>query len=263
MSVSFGDSIRRGREAVGLSQARVAQLIGRSPSTIRSWELGRTHPGDSSAVTAIAAVLGLDEDDLLGRAGFEAAPIERPRLDTELRSLRQLEVPVLVNEFASDALRLPGGPRHLGGEPAPAAQMDSLADVDGQAPREIWASRLKAASLQVEGWGQEVEKWIRGFRSRPPKPKQPKPVRNPRTTSSPPELARPGRSQQTSTAAYPATLAKSYLENEEERDFYRRRAAATTVVVALLFVIFWWALRNTGGAIGDFVGGIVDQLDFS
>ncbi|MGQ0848075.1 MAG: helix-turn-helix transcriptional regulator [Actinomycetota bacterium] len=88
MSASFGDWIRRGREEAGLSQARVAQLIGRSPATIRSWEQGRSKPSDAGAVAALAAVLGVEESTMLGKAGFEARPARiRTTVSQELSSL--------------------------------------------------------------------------------------------------------------------------------------------------------------------------------
>jgi transcriptional regulator with XRE-family HTH domain len=70
MSATFGDLVRRGREQAGLSQARLAELVGKSASTIRAWEQGRTRPGDAQVVSAVAAVLGVDEEDMLGKAGF-------------------------------------------------------------------------------------------------------------------------------------------------------------------------------------------------
>lgn len=45
-----------------MSVARFAELVGRSPSTIRGWERGRSRPGDPGTVGAVAAVLGVDED---------------------------------------------------------------------------------------------------------------------------------------------------------------------------------------------------------
>ncbi len=73
----------------GLSQAKVAELIGKSPSTVRSWELGRTSPSEPGVVSALAAVLGIDESMLLGRAGFDE-PVSTPRLslEQELEGLR-------------------------------------------------------------------------------------------------------------------------------------------------------------------------------
>ena len=88
MSGSFGDLVRRGREDAGLSQSRLAVLIGKSATTIRAWEHGRTNPADPEAVAALAAVLGLDENELLGHAGFDA-PQARTRFSArqELTSL--------------------------------------------------------------------------------------------------------------------------------------------------------------------------------
>lgn len=45
-----------------MSVARFAELVGRSPSTIRGWERSRSRPGDAGTVRAVAAVLGVDED---------------------------------------------------------------------------------------------------------------------------------------------------------------------------------------------------------
>jgi transcriptional regulator with XRE-family HTH domain len=67
---AFGEIIRRGREKARISQARLAELIGRSPSTIRSWEHGRTRPSDRSYLKALAAVLGLGEKELVEAAGL-------------------------------------------------------------------------------------------------------------------------------------------------------------------------------------------------
>lgn len=67
----FAQMIRRRRNALGLSQARLGELVGRSASTIRKWERGETLPSVRKDALALAAVLGLDETELLVRAGFE------------------------------------------------------------------------------------------------------------------------------------------------------------------------------------------------
>lgn len=61
---TFGDLIRERRSQLGLTQARVAELVGRSPSTVRSWERGRTIPGDHETLAAVAAVLGISDAEL-------------------------------------------------------------------------------------------------------------------------------------------------------------------------------------------------------
>jgi len=86
---SFGEVVRQGREQAGLSQARLAEFIGKSPSALRSWEQGRARPAEVASVRALAAVLGLNEAELIEAAGFEPSPVAdpRPTLEQELISL--------------------------------------------------------------------------------------------------------------------------------------------------------------------------------
>ena len=85
----FGEVIRRGREQAGLTQARLAEFIGKSPSALRSWEQGRSRPAEVASVRALAAVLGLNESELIEAAGFEPSPEAdpRPTVQQELISL--------------------------------------------------------------------------------------------------------------------------------------------------------------------------------
>ena len=253
MSVSFGDSIRRGREAVGLSQARVAQLIGRSPSTVRAWEQGRSNPSDSESVAALAAVLGLDENNLLGKAGFEpVTQSSRASLESELASLRTIEVPI-VGET----------PRHLGREAALATApppSEPWIEVEEKAPFDLKAwiePRAKALLTKANELRTDFQQQIK---DRPRPQARPKPAR---------KVMSPQPQSVASPAVPPALkldprlgplVAKSYIEDDSERDFYRRRMVGTLLVLVFLFVTLWWALRNAGGAIGEFVGGFIDEL---
>ena len=117
MSASFGDLVRRGREGAGLSQSRLATLVGRSATTIRAWEHGHTNPSDRQSVAALAAVLGLDENELLGHAGFEASEARAPvsarqeltSLATERTEMIALAAP--DGQRAASSSR-PHGPKH-------------------------------------------------------------------------------------------------------------------------------------------------------
>lgn len=85
---SIGNLIKKHRESLGLSQARLGELVGRSASTIRNWERDRTSPSERSDVVALAAILGLDERDALDQAGFDVAEeIEHPTLEQAFASL--------------------------------------------------------------------------------------------------------------------------------------------------------------------------------
>jgi transcriptional regulator with XRE-family HTH domain len=115
MSISFSDVVRRGRERAGLSQARVAQLIGKSASTVRAWEQGRTNPGDAQSVSTLAAVLGLDETELLDRAGFDT-PVTPPAPKSareELSTLAAERTEMIAIKPAGIAAPDQQGPRHL------------------------------------------------------------------------------------------------------------------------------------------------------
>jgi len=43
--VTFGSELRRLRTEAGLTQAQVAELVGRDPNTIARWERGELLPG--------------------------------------------------------------------------------------------------------------------------------------------------------------------------------------------------------------------------
>ena len=62
-------TIRRRRLALGLSQAQLGRLVGRSSSAVAGWEAGRASPGDDETMDALAEVLGLDD------------PAEEPAID--------------------------------------------------------------------------------------------------------------------------------------------------------------------------------------
>ncbi|MGH8958739.1 MAG: helix-turn-helix domain-containing protein [Acidimicrobiia bacterium] len=254
MSVSFGDSIRRGREAAGLSQARVAQLIGRSPSTVRAWEQARSNPSDSESVAALAAVLGLDESALLGKAGFEPAfNASRASLESELASLRTIEVPVERDS-----------PRHLG--------LEGGAVATAPPPSEPWIEVEEKAPFDIKAWIEPRAKAVlakanelkadfqQRLKDRPRPEPRPKPDRRRVPSQTEVVAAQPMPAPVKLDPRLGPLVAKSYIEDDSERDFYRRRMVGTLLVLVFLFVTLWWALRNTGGAIGEFVGGFIDEL---
>lgn len=82
MPDTFSEFLRTHREALGIPVARFADLVGRSPSTIRGWERGRSRPGDPKTVGAVAAVLGVDEEVVTALiAGEEPAVPAAARLE--------------------------------------------------------------------------------------------------------------------------------------------------------------------------------------
>ena len=278
MSVSFGDLVRRGREEAGLSQSRLALLIGKSPTTIRAWEHGRTHPADPDAVAALAAVLGLDEAHLLGQAGFEApAARARPSARQELNNLAAERTEMI----ALAPFPKPPAPAKL--VKAPISKPDLL---DSPVPMEpaatdpvVVAPEMEPVSeseVPISASEKEVEPLTTTPTPFPPTPVEvPKPkLRLPRVAAPKTRPAKPrvivtqqaapasgsiGRNAQIGSNGYVA--GRSYLEDEAEKDFYRRRGVITALVLVFMVIVIWWALGRTGGAIGDLIESLVGLLD--
>jgi len=64
MPVALGDLIKRRRAELGMTQARLAELVGKSASAVRSWERGKAAPKGDATRAALAAVLGITNDEL-------------------------------------------------------------------------------------------------------------------------------------------------------------------------------------------------------
>lgn len=64
MPIALGDLIKRRRAELGMTQARLAELVGKSASAVRSWERGRAAPKGDATRAALAAVLGITDDEL-------------------------------------------------------------------------------------------------------------------------------------------------------------------------------------------------------
>ncbi|MCZ6661619.1 MAG: helix-turn-helix transcriptional regulator, partial [Actinobacteria bacterium] len=86
---SFGRTVRYRRTKAGLSQAKLGELVGRSTSSVRSWERDTVTPNDPEVVRALAAVLALDERMLFDKAGLSTPEAETsPTVEQALATLR-------------------------------------------------------------------------------------------------------------------------------------------------------------------------------
>ncbi len=144
MTASFGQLIKEQRIEMGLTQQRLADLVGRSPSTVRSWERDRATPNDETVIDTLSAVLGVDKAILSGLAGveFDDASPEPDSSSALLEGVPQIglsedrpEVSAAggsagtdvifedeenqPHEVRPDEVREARSPLHMGPEPAP------------------------------------------------------------------------------------------------------------------------------------------------
>ncbi|HEU4319240.1 MAG TPA: helix-turn-helix domain-containing protein [Acidimicrobiia bacterium] len=101
---SFGRTVRYRRTKLGLSQAKLGELVGRSTATIRSWERDKSRPNDPKVLGALAAILGIDERHLFGKADVEQPTFEEtsPTVEQALATLSPgHEEPVAAGSVSS------------------------------------------------------------------------------------------------------------------------------------------------------------------
>lgn len=222
--------IRRGRERLGLTQARVAELIGRSPATVRSWEKGSALPAEASVVTSLAAVLDLDEATLFGAAGLQPPVAER---SLTLEESLALIAPASREETASPLPDIgkiwqepqPAAPAPAYQPPAPAPALEAaLAGPAVVEPVPASVAAVPAATASVP---------VRDRRRRPAAaPTAP--------MAAPPRVIPP-----------PSQPVRSYLEDSEQRLSYQLRGVYTLVGLAVLLAVLVWAAANALDALSQ------------
>jgi transcriptional regulator with XRE-family HTH domain len=113
---SFGRMVRYRRTKLGLSQAKLGELVGRSTATVRSWERDQTRPNDPKVLSALAAILGISEGNLYQKAELELPMVEEtsPTIEQALATLSPAQ------PEPRDVIERPGPSRdgHAKAEPA-------------------------------------------------------------------------------------------------------------------------------------------------
>ncbi|HEY5685018.1 MAG TPA: helix-turn-helix domain-containing protein [Acidimicrobiia bacterium] len=223
----FGGMIRGAREKLGLSHTRLADLVGRSPSIVRAWERGHTIPDETSVLSSLAAVLGLEE-----RSVFTAAGVTLPGPRTT-RTLEQS-----LSEIAPTAL---GGPVRT---PAPTAQPAAPAGAgvtpvsplpgDDSPPSASAGRRGNHRSPSPKkGSLSGAVRWLESARS----------LLRRRSTGSRPTAS--------PSATAPAPVqARSYVEDPGQRLLYRMRSLFLLAGIAVMLIVFVWAADGFFDAVG-------------
>ena len=216
----FGKLVGEHRDRLGLSSSRVAELVGRAPGTVRSWERGRSVPDDPVVVSSLAAVLGIDEQELFVAAGLEPPGPATPfSLEETLSSI----APGSAETAPIDMPAVPEPPDATGRH-ARSVEESKLDDRD---------SALDKLRSAIESVSESISDARRS---------------NDRTAPSTPSI--PVQVQPDRTGRRPLS-ALSYMEDVEQRWSYRMRSILTGIGVAALGVVLLWAGSELLGAVGD------------
>jgi len=206
---------------MGLSQAKLGDLVGRSASTVRGWESDSATPGDPDVLDALAAVLGLDARMLYEKAGMPLPAVEEsPTVEQALATLRP-EPAGPIEQAEPEVVPMPG--------PSVSAAASAGMEVAGKAAPEVQTDSLGSNRPPVRSDPQEPRfiSTSETFLLSPPSP----PIAEP-----------------------------SYIEDSSQRQLYRVRNLATIVLLVALVVVFLWAFSNALSALGqwwdDFFGGL-------
>lgn len=265
---SLGRLIKKRRDALGFSQARLGELVGRSASTIRNWERGKSTPANRSDAVALAAVLGLEEGEVLVRAGFDdAGPDHHQTVEQAYASLApEVKAPTPEEEASPEDGEPEVEPPPIeppspeANEPVPPAE-DPVRP--GEAPA---ASEPEPPAPPVD---ERPRRERRADRPWEPSVRQSTEDRPRRLVAVPPvpDEAPAAEEREVARAARPTVLEmapaeeKSYIEDPEERQRYRARAVWTGIVIIFLAIVLIWSFDRATDALGDMWSHFVDLLE--
>jgi len=247
----FAGLVKRRRLLLGMSQAALADLVGRSASAIRSWERGASTPSDEDVVRSLAVVLGIEEASLRVAVGLSPqAPAEEP---DEVGG-------AALAGFMEEGTGEVGGPREPGvvddtdGEGIP---VDEIAEPDTASPQSASIAEVQVLDLASPGEDAASVTEDATDEGRPKPDRIPVPpsagVQVPR-----PEPVGPAAAAVTApTATIPISespvqpVAASYLDDPDQMMTYWIRAALTVAMAAFLLIVLFWALGRLGESIGE------------
>ncbi len=228
---SFGRTVRYRRNKLGLSQAKLAELVGRSTATIRAWERDKSRPNDPKVVSTLAAILGIDERQL-----FERAEVDQPMVVETSPTVEQALATLSV-------------------ETAPAPESDDvdidldLSDVDELTP----APAPIPVPVSVEQYRLDLVAMDDGAKDdrvdAAPAVRQPRRERALVAAAAGPGYVAPPEPYVQTPVTAVSDL--SYIEDDSQRQLYRVRNLATLVAAVALVVMLIWAFGEGIGALGE------------
>ncbi len=166
--VDFGRALRRRRNALGLSQARLAEIAGVSSSRVGRWERGEAQP-TSDVVGRIRGVLQLTDAEAAVWAVALDPPPPPPMNPSEI----SLEFEVLEDASPEEWLpahkrvRAPNLDRRaLTGNRQSVRHLQTAEAADGEGPSDVFAPRSRAAERRREKLKEGIERRAKQTRER-------------------------------------------------------------------------------------------------
>jgi transcriptional regulator with XRE-family HTH domain len=242
---SFGRTVRYRRTKIGLSQAQLGELVGRSASSIRSWERDVSTPTDPSVITALSAILDIDVRALFDKAGVPQPEEEaHTTVEQELASLAPLPLEEPIEEVVeADPVVVPSEPE-IGAD-----EVEPVPDADFELEAEVHEHLDERPEPTPEPEPERAREPMPEHESFSPRP-EPVGVAEMKPTSEPAAFVTPPEPY-VITAPIPPLVEPSYMEDAGQRQMYRVRNLATVVLVVALVIVLLWSLSNTVEAVGD------------
>ncbi len=265
--------IRSRRIMLGLSQARLAEMVGRTATTVRRWERGEVSPPDD-VVERLAAALEVDAGELrpppppkrssvvVSGGGTPTPPSRLPRDAPDGPAAGDSTRPQAASPVTRLQRKSPAPPAP--GKPKPAAP---AADTTTDAPAgEPW--------IQFEPEPAPPPAAAAAARSADATADAPAAARAPAAAPPPAPVATATAARQSApavqvddldaTAAVPPprrpvarapVVTRSYLEDPKQRLLYSLRLILTLAALGVMAVVAVWAL-------GELLGALDETLDF-
>ncbi|MPZ54336.1 MAG: helix-turn-helix domain-containing protein [Acidimicrobiia bacterium] len=248
-SETLGDVIRARRDELGLTETRLAELLGVSPGTLRDWERDKRRPAMETDRTALAAVLGVGSDLF-----NSDSPSDSPdHLATP--------EPAYNSEGASRGrrLRLDSEPKdvddeeHSGDDENPIA--GALATIkDSELFNNLKDSEVLNNLKDADPISAVKEsEFVSTVKQRLAETFGPDETPSEKSSLLDPErkTATLGRPKEPQTLSEDLYHEPSYVEDPDEMDHYRNRWIITAFVVIVLLMVAFWAMGQAQASLTD------------
>lgn len=235
---SFGEIVREQRSELGMTQARLAELVGETTSAVRTWEREQAIPGDPDTLRTLSVVLGVDLDILLvpaREAGYVEAPVE---VSPGVR--------LLGTGSSADAVRVAREP-----EDDPTAEITQLTETPDHGAEHATTSVVEELDEPEEAdvWSTDVTV-------------APEQAPTPTATSQAPVQVTASRPTPRRKGTERPVAVGNYLDDPRELRRYQLRALYTLAAVIAMLIIARYALGEVGESVSTMWTSFTENFRF-